>query len=150
MSKQIHSDVLRATIETLSEVFEDYGIVLTLYDREGNGTTISNSAPKEFIPVLRQFVETSDKNQQALKDAVLHAEKNGGYAAVNIGFNKIKIGDTVTRILAGGVPMQIKVSAIDDTLIHCGPWKFSRKNGAEIDEELGWSEKQTGSYLKLD
>lgn len=62
----------------------------------------------------------------------------------------IKAGDTVTRMLAGAVPMELKVDKVDEEYIHCGPWKFSRKTGAEIDDELGWDESTTGSYLKTD
>lgn len=61
--------------------------------------------------------------------------------------DELKVGDVITRML-GGIPMGLKVTAIDD-FIHCGPWKFSKRNGAEIDEELGWGEKMTGSFIKL-
>lgn len=43
--------------------------------------------------------------------------------------------------------MQLKVSSIDAQFIHCGPWKFDRQTGAEIDEDLDWNAKQTGSRL---
>lgn len=58
----------------------------------------------------------------------------------------MKPGDTVTRILVG-MPMELKVTEVTDELIICGPWKFSRRTGAEIDEDLGWNEQTTGSYL---
>jgi len=61
-------------------------------------------------------------------------------------FKNIQVGDKVTRMLAGTVPVELTVTAVDD-LIHCGPWMFSRNNGAEIDPELGWDETRTGSYL---
>jgi hypothetical protein len=64
---------------------------------------------------------------------------------------QLKPGDVVTRWLAGVVPMRLTVTAIDDRFIHCGDWKFDRRNGAEVDEELGWSaEGSTGSYIKVD
>ena len=51
----------------------------------------------------------------------------------------IKVGDKITRMLAGGVPMmECTVSEIDDKFIHCGAWKFDKKTGAEVDEYLGW------------
>lgn len=59
----------------------------------------------------------------------------------------LKPGDVVTRMLGGTVPMHLKVSKVE-TLIHCGPWTFSRNNGAEIDEGLGWTETRTGSFIK--
>ena len=64
-------------------------------------------------------------------------------------FQDIKVDDVVTRMLAGTVPVNLKVSEISENLIHCGPWTFSRQSGAEIDEELGWGEKGTGSFLVL-
>ncbi len=60
----------------------------------------------------------------------------------------IKVGDKVTRMMGGVVGMKMTVTKVDD-LIHCGPWTFSRNNGAEIDETLGWTEEGTGSYLKV-
>jgi hypothetical protein len=64
----------------------------------------------------------------------------------------IKPGDTVLRMLGGmtGVPMELKVSAVDEDFIHCGPWKFDRETGAEVDEELEWGPQfgVTGSYLE--
>jgi len=59
----------------------------------------------------------------------------------------MKVGDKVIRILAG-LPMDLIVTAIDDEFIHCGPWKFDKVSGAEIDEELGWGANGTGSYLQ--
>jgi hypothetical protein len=61
----------------------------------------------------------------------------------------MKVGDTVTRMMCG-FPMQLKVSTVTDDRIICGPWTFSKANGAEIDEELGWDERKTGSYLYHD
>lgn len=62
----------------------------------------------------------------------------------------MKVGDTVTRMLAGSLPMELKITELTDTLIVCGPWTFDRKTGAEIDEDLDWGPppKRTGSYLK--
>lgn len=61
-----------------------------------------------------------------------------------------KVGDIVTRLL-GGIPMKLKVTEVDDKFIYCGPkdvgWKFDRNTGAEVDEELGWGNEGTGSYL---
>lgn len=62
-------------------------------------------------------------------------------------FDNIKPGDMVTRIL-GGIPMQIRVQSVTETVIDCG-WEFDRKTGCEIDDFLGWGPppKMTGSYL---
>jgi len=57
------------------------------------------------------------------------------------------IGDKVTRIIAG-MPMYLEITAIDDQFIYCGDWKFDKFTGAEIDEELGWNNSSTGSYIE--
>lgn len=44
--------------------------------------------------------------------------------------------------------MGLKVTAIDDKLIHCGDWTFDLATGAEVDEDLGWGPDGTGSYLQ--
>jgi len=58
----------------------------------------------------------------------------------------MKVGDAATRILCG-LPMQLTVTAVDDLFIYCGPWKFDKDTGAEVDEELDWGVAGTGSYL---
>lgn len=63
-------------------------------------------------------------------------------------FEKLKVGDKVTRLLAGTIPMELEVTEVHENTIVCNLWTFSRKNGAEIDEFLGWDESQTGSFLK--
>lgn len=61
----------------------------------------------------------------------------------------IKVGDTVTRILAGEIRMPLKVTAITETRIICGPWEFDKNTGGEIDEDLGWDGIiHTGSVLE--
>jgi len=62
--------------------------------------------------------------------------------------DNLKVGDKITRMLAGA-PMKLKITEIDDKLIHCGWWAFSKITGAEVDEELGWDGITiTGSYIK--
>jgi phage-related minor tail protein len=63
-------------------------------------------------------------------------------------FENIKIGDTVTRLLGGKVPMQLRVSKVTEDLIECGPWKFLKATGGEVDEDLGWDGYNTGSILQ--
>jgi hypothetical protein len=59
----------------------------------------------------------------------------------------VKVGDIVTRNIAG-LPMMLKVSEVTDELIHCGPWKFRKDTGGEVDEDLGWDGVTlTGSIL---
>ena len=60
----------------------------------------------------------------------------------------VVVGDIVTRRLAGVVPMQLRVTSVDDTLLYCGPWTFDRDTGAEVDEDLGWGPTPgTGSMI---
>jgi hypothetical protein len=62
-------------------------------------------------------------------------------------FKNVKVGDIVTRNLCG-IKMKMYVTAVDDKLITAGMgWTFSRETGAEIDPELGWDERETGSFL---
>lgn len=63
-------------------------------------------------------------------------------------FEHVKIGDVVTRLLCGTIPMKLKVTNVDDKLIHCGHWTFDRVTGGEVDEDLGWTAHQTGSVLQ--
>jgi hypothetical protein len=50
-------------------------------------------------------------------------------------------------MLCGVVPMELNVTAVDDDYIHCGDWKFDKKTGVEIDEDLGWGPDASGSHL---
>lgn len=77
-------------------------------------------------------------------------------------FEHVKVGDIVTRMLSGVVPMKMEVVDVSDDLITCAVqgqewsyqpgqgWTFDRATGAEIDEELGWGINGTGSYLVLE
>lgn len=64
-------------------------------------------------------------------------------------FNSVKVGDKVSRHINIGTAMILVVTGVDER-IHCGPWTFSKINGAEIDEDLGWSEEKSGSYIIAD
>jgi len=63
-------------------------------------------------------------------------------------FKSLRPGDKVTRLLCGSIPMEITVTKVDDTLVHCGDWTFDIMTGAEVDEDLGWGPQGTGSVLK--
>lgn len=70
-------------------------------------------------------------------------------------FYHVKVGDTVTRLLGGQLPMKLKVDKVEGDLIYCyasGPedaWTFDRATGAEVDLDLRWGPQFgiTGSYL---
>ena len=51
-------------------------------------------------------------------------------------FRRIKIGDKVTRMLAGRIPMELPVTDVTDSRIVCGWWEFDRDSGIEIDDEI--------------
>ncbi|AEU37589.1 hypothetical protein [Granulicella mallensis] len=65
------------------------------------------------------------------------------------GFERMDVDDVVVRMLAGTVPMKLRVSKVTNQVITCGDWEFDRATGAEIDELLGWGPPPltTGSYL---
>jgi hypothetical protein len=69
--------------------------------------------------------------------------------ASNEWLQNVKVGDVVTRNLAG-VPMKLKVTEVTHDRILCSPWEFSRRNGAEIDGDMGWNESVTGSFLEAE
>jgi len=60
---------------------------------------------------------------------------------------EVNVGDKVQRIMGGSIMMHLKVTEVTEKRIICGPWEFSRENGMEIDEDLGWNENGSGSYL---
>lgn len=68
----------------------------------------------------------------------------------------MNVGDEITRMLAGSIPMKLKVTEITEDRIICGGWEFDKKTGAEIDDDLGWGpptleepNKMTGSFIKM-
>jgi hypothetical protein len=67
----------------------------------------------------------------------------------------VAVGQTVTRWLAGEIPLKLRVTAVTEDIINCGGesgWNFDRQTGAEIDEFLGWGAppKMTGSYITVE
>ena len=63
----------------------------------------------------------------------------------------LQVGDTVTRMLCGELPMDLKVTEITENTIVCGFWEFDKETGCEIDEDLDWGPppKHTGSYIMV-
>ena len=64
----------------------------------------------------------------------------------------MKVGDHVTRMVGGSIPMPLIVTAINDNIVTCGSWQFCATTGAEIDDDLDWGPppKGTGSYIRLE
>ena len=65
-------------------------------------------------------------------------------------FSDLKPGDTVTRMLAGTVPVVCTVEKVEDGIVYmAGGWTFDQLTGIEEDEELGWGVRfgYTGSFL---
>lgn len=48
----------------------------------------------------------------------------------------LKKGDVVTRMLAGTIPMQLRITDITDNKIVCGAWVFDKETGHEIDDDI--------------
>ena len=53
-------------------------------------------------------------------------------------FRSLRVGDRVTRFAVGQSMGEFKVTAVQEGLVHCGPWTFDRITGIEVDCELGW------------
>lgn len=68
-------------------------------------------------------------------------------------FYDLAPGDTVTRMLAGVVPMTMTVTRVDEKLIYAsGGWMFERATGFEYDPPLRYGSEYgaTGSFLVRD
>jgi hypothetical protein len=64
--------------------------------------------------------------------------------------SNVKVGDEVIRLLSGVIPMELFVTEVTDELIICGPWKFRKDTGGEVDEIMGWDGiTMTGSVLSF-
>jgi hypothetical protein len=59
------------------------------------------------------------------------------------------VGDKVTRMMGGSIPMELTVTAVTEDRIICGPWEFDKRTGAEIDEDFGWGPGFSGSYIQV-
>jgi hypothetical protein len=75
----------------------------------------------------------------------------------------LRPGDTVTRLLAGQIPMRMVVLRVVGDVLYCAPaqmtpkvavrqnliWTFDRSTGVEIDGFLGWGPAFgiSGSFL---
>jgi len=50
-------------------------------------------------------------------------------------FRDVQAGDTIHRMLAGTIPMDLVVERVtDDLIIARGGWEFDRDTGVEVDE----------------
>lgn len=48
----------------------------------------------------------------------------------------LKVGDKVTRMLCGSIPMVLRVTDITEDRIICGAWEFDKITGFEIDDMI--------------
>ena len=67
---------------------------------------------------------------------------------------ELQIGDKVRRMLASHLYFDLKVSNITEDYIICGSkytWKFCKKTGMEINEELQWGPQYnySGSFIRI-
>ena len=60
-----------------------------------------------------------------------------------------KVGDKVTRMLGGSIPINMVIDKIEDGIITASLWTFDEETGAEVDEYLDWGPppKHTGSFI---
>ena len=72
-------------------------------------------------------------------------QKTGKFPANDL--TGVRVGDQVIRWLGGEVPMELVVTEGSRERNKCGPWEFDQRNGAEIDEGLGWGVNGTGSFI---
>ena len=69
--------------------------------------------------------------------------------------NDVHVGDTLTRMLGGTIPMQLKVTRESEKFVYCATpdgadeWTFERDSGVEYDPELRWGSQfgATGSFV---
>lgn len=64
-------------------------------------------------------------------------------------FDRLKVGDDVTRMIGGVIPMKLKVTAVTDKTVACGDWTFDKQTGFEIDDELEWGPQYGASGSQL-
>jgi len=57
-------------------------------------------------------------------------------------------GALAIRWLGGCCMMQVKVTEVTPETILCGPFRFSRLTGAELDPALGWTAAMSGSWIR--
>jgi len=60
-----------------------------------------------------------------------------------------EVGDVVVRNLCGA-KHELKITKITEDVVHCGPWRFCRTSGMEIDDDCRWGPEfgRTGSVLE--
>ena len=88
----------------------------------------------EYLTVTMNIVQATNFN-----DAQRIAYQSGFGDIVDfrpVKFKDIKIGDKVTRLLAGIIPMELQVTDVTNNRIICGSWEFDRDSGIEIDEYI--------------
>ena len=69
--------------------------------------------------------------------------------------NDVHVGDTLTRMLGGTVPMQLRVTRESEKFVYCATpdgtdeWTFERDSGVEYDPGLRWGTEfgATGSFI---
>jgi hypothetical protein len=99
-----------------------------------------------LVPPLIRQVQTS--RVVVVLERESRMPENGSHRAPR-SFRQLQVGDAVTRMLAGSIPMRLVVTAIEGEIIRCGAWTFDGEGGFEVDEDLGWGPKTgiTGSFI---
>jgi len=140
-SSKIRSLKIRLSPECESELLDGDGVVSPAeIERHFKSCKYCQRVEREDGPRL-------DRIEKEMAEAMrsLLAEAKG---PPKVPGTEIKVGDKVNRHigpLGSGADMVLKVTAIDDRLIHCGDWAFLKATGGEVDEDLGWDGYNTGS-----
>ena len=58
------------------------------------------------------------------------------FGFMNHGLYKLKEGDEVIRMLAGRIPMRMRITRVTEHTLECGDWTFDRFTGSEIDDDI--------------
>jgi hypothetical protein len=71
-------------------------------------------------------------------------------------FMHLKEGDIVKRVVGDTLTMEMRVTMVDERLVHCSSrdgftdgWTFDRETGAEVNHSRGWGPLygRSGSFL---
>lgn len=107
--------------------------------REWDGLAPDERARRVAEEAARDEAKDDDKRAAHVGAArsALPPSAFDGVRTVRHSFRSFAVGDAVNRMI-GGAPMKLRVTALDERLIHCGPWTFDRDTGIEVDDDLGW------------
>lgn len=105
------------------------------------------------------------KNEDIITLKKMLAGKTNAVKLPIVDLSSAKRGDRLVRVLGGALPVTIRITKVEDGIIHTAPlrndtnpftneseenwWTFDQKTGMEIDTDLDWGPSTgiTGSYI---